>query len=327
MEFKNFISLGYYCNVAASMSRLGIRSQSGPFDWYISDFQGVLDCLENNFGDFLYKENLQECMNGFAIKDVKHNFYLRHEISISFAHDYADIYDKYIRRINFFREQIKQPTCFIRAVRDDNELDFIKSNMEYINSIIKKSNDNNEIIYIASSILSAGQEISYPFFVVESMNEGGNEGEIRKLFDSNTQLKDFIVNHFNETVRYKNMVFDLQKENSILQYRYGLMKKISQMNMKKTEIPREIIIYGAGNVGKSFYQKINSRCRVLFFLDRKPKEDYYEGVPVIQDRKILKAYTKTPIIVTACYEYEKIKESLLLEADMIDIYSLEDFLI
>lgn len=67
--FENFISLGYYCGVAASMSKLGIRSCSGPFDWYISEFQGVLECIENDFGDFLDVNNLEVVSNGTAFED------------------------------------------------------------------------------------------------------------------------------------------------------------------------------------------------------------------------------------------------------------------
>ena len=48
--FDNFISLGSYCGAAASMSKLGIRSVSGPFDWIISsDLKSVVSCLENDF--------------------------------------------------------------------------------------------------------------------------------------------------------------------------------------------------------------------------------------------------------------------------------------
>ena len=56
--FEKFISLGWYCGTAAAMSKLGIRSFSGPFDWYQSDFSGVLNCLDNDFDDFLEKKNL-----------------------------------------------------------------------------------------------------------------------------------------------------------------------------------------------------------------------------------------------------------------------------
>lgn len=36
VKFSNFVSLGYICPVAASMSKYGLRSWSGPFDWLIT---------------------------------------------------------------------------------------------------------------------------------------------------------------------------------------------------------------------------------------------------------------------------------------------------
>lgn len=50
--FENFISLGWFCGTAASMSKYGLRSWFGPFDWYFSNFPGVLSCMENDFIDF-----------------------------------------------------------------------------------------------------------------------------------------------------------------------------------------------------------------------------------------------------------------------------------
>lgn len=106
------------------------------------------------------------------------------------------------------------------------------------------------------------------------------------------------------------------------------MNKINQMDLTEKELPDVIIIYGAGNIGKSFYQKICNRCEVLFFLDKKPKESSYGGVPIIQDKKVIREYINIPVIVTACYEYEKIRESLLLELGGAgNICSLEDFLL
>lgn len=57
--YENFISLGWYCGTANSMSKLRIRSYSGPFDWYFSSLQNVLECMDNNFIDFLYKKTCQ----------------------------------------------------------------------------------------------------------------------------------------------------------------------------------------------------------------------------------------------------------------------------
>ena len=56
--FENFISLGGMCTVAAALSKNGLRSTSGPFDWLISPLESVITLLENDFRDFIEKENL-----------------------------------------------------------------------------------------------------------------------------------------------------------------------------------------------------------------------------------------------------------------------------
>lgn len=49
----HYISLGYFCSIAMELERLGLRSESSPFDWLISDFEGVIHAIENHFEDFL----------------------------------------------------------------------------------------------------------------------------------------------------------------------------------------------------------------------------------------------------------------------------------
>lgn len=309
--FENFISLGYFCGVAASMSKLGVRSCSGPFDWYISGFQGVLDCIEADFCGFLDVNSLEVVSNGIAFKDKNHDFYLGHEIKVSFERDYETIYQKYMRRINVFREQIKKKTCFMRAVRDKEELAYIQTNMQHVNRIIKKQNAENEIVYIVSNCISGSNGLSYPFFVVDSSYKGERIEEIRKLFDNNMELQAFCTENFDEKKRYQNMIFDLQKENSRIEYRYWLITKIETMDYDKVHIPGEIIIYGAGTIGKVFYNKIKNKCKILFFIDGNPKETNYEGIPVVQRNKMNKKYSNTAIVVTPCYEYQEIKEGLV----------------
>ena len=62
-----------------------------------------------------------------------------------------------MRRINYFKEQIKHKTCFIRAVYSVDEFKYIQANQQFINSIIKKFHKDNEIIYVVNkSILGGG---------------------------------------------------------------------------------------------------------------------------------------------------------------------------
>lgn len=322
--FENFISLGPYCGVAASMSKLGIRSCSGPFDWCGGELQNVLACIESDFCDFLDVNNLELVCNEAAFNDKKYNFYFPHEIKVSFERDYETIYRKYMRRINVFRKQIKRKTCFMRAVPNREELLYIKNNVQHINKVIRKQNAENEIVYIVSNRISGSNDLLYPFFVVDSAYEGRRIEEIRKLFDDNMDLQAFCIENFDEKKRYQNMVFDLQKENRRIEYRYWLITKIETINYNKIHIPKEIIIYGTGTIGKAFYHKIKNKCRILFFMDANPTESSYEGIPVILKNRMDRKYFNTAIVVTPCYEYEEIKEGLVNLYGDLNIIALTD---
>jgi len=179
--FDNYISLGYYCGVAASMSKIGVRSVSGPFDWYISsEFKGVMNCLENDFAEFLIKDNIEVTCAGMALVDTKYSFHLGHEIKVSFEEEYKSIYAKYMRRINRFREQIRQKTCFIRAVYNVDELRYIQENQQYINDIIKRSNEDNEIVYVINKNIFSNETIPCLFYLIGTY-EARNRIELRGL--------------------------------------------------------------------------------------------------------------------------------------------------
>ena len=59
-EKNNFItiSLGCNCQPASETRKNNIRSFAFPFDWCISPYQAVYNFIENNFKDYLKKENL-----------------------------------------------------------------------------------------------------------------------------------------------------------------------------------------------------------------------------------------------------------------------------
>ena len=64
--FHNFISLGAWCPTAASMSKYGLRNGSFLFDWLGTPrFESVIHFIENEFSDFLLKENIYQVMLKF----------------------------------------------------------------------------------------------------------------------------------------------------------------------------------------------------------------------------------------------------------------------
>jgi len=54
-EYK-IISLGFRCSVAGMIKRMGLKTESHPFDWLISRLHVIQDCIETNFNFFLHRE-------------------------------------------------------------------------------------------------------------------------------------------------------------------------------------------------------------------------------------------------------------------------------
>ncbi len=211
--FDYFISLGWYCGTAASMSKYGLRSHSGPFDWYFSDLKGVLECMNNNFEDFLDKRNLEVMENEpKEFKDRKYGFYYNHEINTCFEDDFSEICNKYRRRIEVFKEMIVRSTCFIRTVRNEAEWRFIQNNRFYIDAVVKKYNPENEVIYVVSRKRVDIENPEFPFFTVEAAYDGSSYEALSSLFDDNLKLQKFCISSLEESRRTQNLYFNLQNK-------------------------------------------------------------------------------------------------------------------
>ena len=50
----NYVSLGHFCSVANELEMLGLRTEALPFDWVISDFEGIILLIKDRFNDFDY---------------------------------------------------------------------------------------------------------------------------------------------------------------------------------------------------------------------------------------------------------------------------------
>ena len=53
-KYKHFVSLGYFCSIAMDLDSFGLRDESLPFDWIISDsFACIIESIKNRFSAFL----------------------------------------------------------------------------------------------------------------------------------------------------------------------------------------------------------------------------------------------------------------------------------
>lgn len=316
--FKNYISLGGYCGVAASMAKYGLRSFSGPFDWLISEFENVLRCIERDFDEFLLKDNLIEDKKVKMFTDRLYNFKFWHEISLGLCEEYDMIYDKYMRRIKRFREEIKEKTLFIRSVNDYDELNFILKNESYIKEIIKRFNKENDIIYILSEKIF-DKRLNYDnFFWVEEYYLGH---KVRSIFDDNKNLLNFLLSNISEDIRIKNLAFDKKNEDF-----NTLLKRIDKSSIFD-EVDKNIAIYGRGDIGKAIYNKIEPKSKIKCFIDRLGSKAIYKDIPGILiddianyklDKIIICIYSKSECIRVA----DLLKKVLDNKIEILTVYDI-----
>lgn len=189
--YNNCVSLGWFCGTASSLAILGLRNFSGPFDWYFSDFDSVIRQIDDEFIDFMRKENLEVIDDKpKEFRDKKYDFYFMHDVKENFDNEYDNIYAKYTKRAKRFIETIKSPTCFFRAVRSETEIEYIINNSEYIESILKRYNTKNIIIYILLDGMSSLPNNLMQFSLILKQYSG-NKYEMRNMFNHSIELLKF----------------------------------------------------------------------------------------------------------------------------------------
>lgn len=163
----NYISLGYFCSVASELEKLGLRTESSPFDWVISDLEGVISNIQNCFVDYLdYNFLSQEVYNHAIYTNTKYNISFYHDFDkyASLKEQLPQVLEKYNRRIERFYKSISSPTLFIRYISDEEtvhgiskELLYIEENYEQILKSLKSFNQCNDILFIANDGVSSSK--------------------------------------------------------------------------------------------------------------------------------------------------------------------------
>lgn len=289
-QYKNCISLGWFCGVASSMGRHGLRNCSGPFDWYFSDFESVLKLMETDFNDFMARKNLSVDANDPKIfNDKKYGFLCNHDIQNDFETEYEEIYQKYMRRADRFLQDTKEPTCFIRAVRSEQEILYIEESRNYIYDVIKKRNDNNEIIFL---LLNRMKELPNSFLWFRL----GCEQYVRKTFEMRMMFET--SERFSEYCRKNILSPDCIKQNKEFdREHFGIDNKISMLvynldfydiepELRKTypDLEQGIYLFGAGTYGEIVSLYLIKKGIILKgVIDNNPKKQggLCNGIPII----------------------------------------------
>lgn len=328
--FANFISLGSACQTASSMSKYGLRSWSGPFDWLVTDsLKWVLYFIENDFKDFLEKENLERFNDRpRAFQDKKSGFEFLHDYESPFETKYDELKQKYQKRIDKFMQETIKPTCFLRTVISSDEIKYISQNHKYIKAVIEKKNDQNEIIFLIRKDVEINVEIPFRHYVMPGKWNGGPEAILRNWFDDADEFLSYCFRNYDIISLVRNIEFGRNREeriNNITQIRYKTLLKLIDYDFDNLHLPNNIIIYGAGNIGKIFYDRIKEKCRVQCFVDKSKADDYIDGIPIKRLEEVV-CDENPSFIVTAAYDFEDISKNIRARYRQAEIISLDSLL-
>lgn len=328
--FSNFISLGSACLTASSMSKYGLRSCSGPFDWLVTDsLEWVLHYMENDFEDFLLKDNLERMAEyPKAFRDKASGFVFHHDYEYPFEEKYDELKDRYQRRTDRFNKATENPTCFLRSVINPDEIEYISREYEYINDVIKRKNSKSEIIFLIRKDVELTKTVQFRHYIMPGAYTGGVGKVIRNWFDGADEFLEYCFRNTDVMDLMKNVAFDrkhMETEYQFVQLRYWTLLKLVDFDSAHVKLPKEIIIYGAGNIGKTLYYKIKSQCKVKCFVDKVNYGNSIDGIPVIRLDEV--DYREgIAFIITAVYDYESICKRIKEYDEKVEMILLDELL-
>lgn len=329
--FSNFVSLGAACPTASSMSKYGLRSWSGPFDWLVTEsLEWVLYFIENSFVDFLERKNLER-FKGSPKKfiDKKSGFIFLHDQECPFEDRFEELKQKYQKRIDRFMEEIRNPTCFLRSVIESAELSYITKNVAYINRIIKNKNSTNELVLLIHREVDIPADMPFRYYIMPGEFGHGHK-RLRSWFDGADDFLEFCASKYSPVSIMKNIAFDQKKEMQFWQKcidrsakKYDTLVKLCDSVFNRNSVPEHIIIYGAGHIGRNFYKKVKGNCKVVCFVDKKEKGKEIDGIPVVGIEQVGNNKNLT-FIVTVTQNFEKIKAEIMQHCNTSLVMSLDD---
>ncbi len=271
-RFAFCVSLGWFCGTASAMDRHGLRFSSGPFDWYFSDLPGVLQTIDEDFAEYLQIGHLRTVAGKpKEFQDIKYGFYYNHDVKENFEKEYEEIRAKYLRRIARFRKAIRQPTCFFRAVRSADEIDYINHNRDTIESILKKSNEKNSVVFLLLD--SMQPPIWGTYFYLHIDQYIGQTYKMLTMFDRSAELMNFCADVIDSESKQKN--FRAFEERFTPSQKAWLMLEEAGINAQVRNSmaaffqKNALFIWGAGSLGTAIGELLEaSGVRISGYIDR-----------------------------------------------------------
>lgn len=327
--YRNIISLGFNCSVAASLRKYGLRNRDYPFDWGVSTLEGVLAAVKEKFADLLDES---------WITDIEDSMYYHNKYQYNFVHDFQDgiwnevdfhgqmqyVKNKYRRKVcNFLDDLECGEVLFVRLIQNLQEAEYIAGNMESVKQIlhIGPNYNGNSIIWIGEKlVVEYFRERNIPIYEAEIVWKDGNTGLLldrneelkqRLLYgqiDSGRQIENLLYAQHLQEEKEKKLGVEISVRDKIFRIMYDSHKKSV---LKDSLQQKRIVIYGANNLGMALGGMLRSMdLHPVYYLDKYKKKvgKFIYGREVISLHQAAE-YEKPDVIIMAIpYEGASLEE-------------------
>ena len=129
-----------------------------------------------------------------------------------------------------------------------------------------------------------------------------------------------------EIIHLKRQIMKHRLANVRLENRLAKWEKILNTDYSCIHHAGKIAIYGCDTIGKTLYNQMKKQYTIIEFIDRRPRRDKYDGIPVNMIENTI-SDENTLIIVIPSHDIDAIKLELRLKLKFSPkILSVEEFL-
>lgn len=228
-RYDNIVSLGFFCNVASEIERLGYRDASYPFDWVTNRMSAVNELISNDFEDLIdpSKLALEELNKSFVVKHINYEFRFYHDFNcqMEIAEQCSKVKNKYLPRIERFRSLLdsNKRVLFVRYVYDQNEGNEIEKFIKIMDrfpckyDLLLVKNDDTDFLNNCPRIIR-----------LYSVLPDNGDSVKREFITKSPDILSFFQNSvkYNKIKRYSNYFFLYKKKIHNRKLKYG--HKISE---------------------------------------------------------------------------------------------------
>ena len=174
-QIMEYISLGSNCSITYQLSKLGLRTNTYPFDWCKITLQQLIQILEENFNDYVESlkfvsisnlhpifefdlklgNELKQELRMYEIQSTN-SLILTNKYNIRYAHELGEKYqleefkNKMKERVARFRELKNNDICFVRIELSPLNQSW-HSNIMKLHSLLCSYSSNFKLILIICS--------------------------------------------------------------------------------------------------------------------------------------------------------------------------------